>query len=174
MTERASATDWMIIPDFQPKLGVQGCHVKVRGGLCGALPAGVLAGDSGTEGALCTGGMATSHKPPQPCTSLWTRPVDNSACDVMKSPGPAPPARGCQPLTGRGVLRDVLVAAGLEKNRRQLWQGPCELLPVDYLPVTVRLWRIATSTQKARRSSSAMASGATVTQPGPMTRPAPI
>lgn len=82
MSERASATDWMIIPDFQPKLGVQGCRVKVRGGLCGALPAGVLAGDSGTEGALCTGGMATSHKPPQPCTSLWIRPVDNFSHDV--------------------------------------------------------------------------------------------
>ena len=89
MAERASATDWMIVPDFQPKLGVQGCRVKVRGGLCWALPQGVLARGGGAEGALCTGGMATSHKPPQPCTSLWIRPVDNSACDVMKSPGPA-------------------------------------------------------------------------------------
>lgn len=85
MTERVSATDWMIVPDFQPKLGVQGCHVKVRGGLCGALPQGVLARGGGVERALCTGGMATSHKPPQSCTSLWTRPVDNSAGDVMKS-----------------------------------------------------------------------------------------
>ena len=88
MTERASATDWMIIPDFQPKLGVQGCRVKVRGGLCGVLPQGALSRGAGVEGVLCTGGMATSHKPPQPCTSLWTRRVDNSACDVMKSPGP--------------------------------------------------------------------------------------
>lgn len=170
----AGATAWMIIPDFQPKLGIWGCRPKVRGGLGREPPAGVLAQCGGLEPALRTGRMATSHKPPQPCTSLWTRPVDNSACDVMKSPGLAPPVRGCRPLTGRGVLRDVLVAAGLEKNRRQLWQGPCELLPVDYLPVTVRLWRIATSTQKVRWSSSAMASGATVTQPGPMTRPAPI
>ena len=79
MIERASATDWMIIPDFQPKLGVQGCRVKVRGGLCGVLPQGALSRGAGVEGVLCTGGMATSHKPPQPCTSLWTRPVDNSA-----------------------------------------------------------------------------------------------
>ena len=89
MIERASATDWMIIPDFQPKLGVQGCHVKVRGGLCGVLPAGVLAGGGGLERVLCTGGMATSHKAPHPCTSLWTRPVDNFVRDVMKPPVPA-------------------------------------------------------------------------------------
>ena len=89
MTERASATDWMIIPDFQPKLGVQGCRAKVRGGLCGALPAGVLAGGGGLERVLCTGGMATSHKAPHPCTSLWTRPVDNFVRDVMKPPVPA-------------------------------------------------------------------------------------
>ena len=43
MTERVSATDWMIVPDFQPKLGVQGCRVKVRGGLCGVLPQGAPA-----------------------------------------------------------------------------------------------------------------------------------
>ena len=79
MIERASATDWMIIPDFQPKLGVQGCRVKVRGGLGREPPAGVLAQCGGLEPALRTGRMATSHKPPQPCTSLWTRPVDNSA-----------------------------------------------------------------------------------------------
>jgi len=79
MIERASATDWMIIPDFQPKLGVQGCRVKVRGGLGREPPAGVLAQCGGLEPALRTERMATSHKPPQPCTSLWTRPVDNSA-----------------------------------------------------------------------------------------------
>ena len=83
------ATAWMIIPDFQPKLGIWGCGPKVRGGLCGVLPAGVLAGGGGLERVLCTGGMATSHKAPHPCTSLWTRPVDNSARDVMKSPVPA-------------------------------------------------------------------------------------
>ena len=174
MIERASATDWMIVPDFQPKLGVQGCRVKVRGGLCGELSAGVLARGPGAERVLCTGGMATSHKPPQPYTSLWIRPVDNSARDVMKSPGlPLQHAIGCRSW-GRGVLRDVLVAAGLEKNRRQSWHGPRDLLPADYPPVTARLWHMATLTQKARRSSSAMASGVTVTQPGPMTRPAPI
>ena len=43
MTEIASATDWMIVPDFQPKLGVQGCRVKVCGGQRGALPQGALA-----------------------------------------------------------------------------------------------------------------------------------
>ena len=99
----ASATDWMIIPDFQPKLGVQGCRVKVRGGLCGVLPQGALSRGAGVEGVLCTGGMATSHKPPQPCTSLWIRPVDNSACGVMKSPGPAPPVRGCRRPRGAGA-----------------------------------------------------------------------
>ena len=82
MTERASATDRMIVPDFQPKLGVQGCHVKVRGGLCGALLQGVLARGGGAEGALCTGGVATFHEPTHPCTSLWTRPVDNFSHDV--------------------------------------------------------------------------------------------
>ena len=82
------ATAWMIIPDFQPKLGIWGCRPKVRGGLGREPPAGVLAQCGGLEPALRTGRMATSHKPPQPCTSLWTRPVDNSACDVMKSPGP--------------------------------------------------------------------------------------
>ena len=82
-------TERMIIPDFQSKLGVQGCRIKVCGGLCGELPVEVLAWGAGAERVLCTGGMATSHKPPQPYTSLWIRPVDNSAHDVMKPPVPA-------------------------------------------------------------------------------------
>ena len=75
-------TERMIIPDFQSKLGVQGCRIKVCGGLCGELPVEVLAWGAGAERVLCTGGMATSHKPPQPYTSLWTRPVDNFSHDV--------------------------------------------------------------------------------------------
>jgi len=61
----------------------------VERALRGEVSLGVSARGADTERVLCTGGMATSHKPPQPCTSLWTRPVDNSARDVMKSPVPA-------------------------------------------------------------------------------------
>lgn len=100
--------------------------------------------------------------------------MDNPACDVMRSPGPVCQRAAVSRSPVGGVLRDVLVTAGLEKNRRQFWQGPCDLLPADCPPVTARLWRMAMSTQKARRSSSAMASGVTVTQPGPMTRLSPI
>ena len=134
---RAGVTDRMVFPDFQPKLGVQGCRVKVRGGLCGVLPAGVLAGGGGLERVLCTGGMATSHKPPQPCTSLWTRPVDNSARDVMKSPVPAcrraavsrpPVGLCCETCSSGRALRRTAVSPGRP-------------LLISCLPIARRWWR---------------------------------
>lgn len=104
----------------------------------------------------------TFHEPTHLCTSLWTRPVDNSAQGVMKPPGPARQRAAVSHSLVAEVPPDVLVGPGPKRPDGGPWRTPHALrdfLPTDCPPVTVRLWRMATSIQKVRRSSSAMASG---------------
>ena len=101
-----------VSPCFQAKLCLWRWCPKVCGWACKKSPVVSIIGAEGLEQVLCTGPVATFHESTHPCTSLWIRPVDNSAHGVVRSPGPTlqrasvscPPVSGCAARRARRAM----------------------------------------------------------------------
>ena len=98
----ASATDRMVFPDFQPKLGIWGCGPKVRGGL-GREPRQGCSPSVEVSNRRCAQEEwrhpTNPHSHAQACGhDLWITPPRRD-----EVPWAGLPTRGCRRLRGAGA-----------------------------------------------------------------------